>query len=1100
MPLRPTDVTTAASGLPTGVVSFLLTDIVGSTMQWDREPEAMAGALDRHDIIIEDAVVRAGGLLLKFRGEGDATFSVFHRATDAVAAALDAQRMIAVEPWLPSCNMAVRMAVHSGEAIERGGDYFGGTVNRAARLRGLANAREVLVSGATRDLIVDQLPDGSQLVELGVRMLRDLSRPERVYALSGPGVVVPVWDPPVEPATTEPVELTVPVPRQLRDRSPFGFVGRHDEAGALTRFIGEGLAGETRLVLISGEPGAGKTELAAEVVREADRLRAAVLYGRCDEDVGSPYQPWVDALGRVIAALPTGVLDSELRRLAGELGRIFPEVARRWPSERAVAGRDRETDRYLLFRAVTELLELLTALTPVILVLDDIHWADGDSLALLRHVCGSDLPLRLSIIATYRPFEASQLPALTDLLAALRRHSNIERIELDGLSELDLETLTGRVATDLDESRQLFARALLNETKGNPFFVNEILRTYRDSADDAPGRALPDADELARWIGSSAGVGDVVFQRIARLGADVEASMTMASVIGQEGDLDVLATSLERSDTEVLAWFDAAVGAGLMIDQSPGRFAFTHALVAHSLYQRLRPTHRARAHVRVAKAIESERGDDLDAVAGDLAHHWGEAPGADAAGRALGYMCTVGRLSLAKSAPGEAQRWFRQAAETAVAAGLGEADRCEILVELGEAERMAGDGSFRQTLLDAAQTAQRVGRPDLVVRAALANNRGYQSASDRVDNERVMVLEAALEVVEPGDHGARARLLAVLANELCYAGDYERRSRLSDQSVELARSLGDPAILAHVFQQRHLAVVSPQTVPHLRAIAEEACELADTVGDPVLRFFANVISFCSHLYAFDLASAARRRDEFLSLAERLQQPLLQWTAAWHSVPLLLLEGKIDEAEQANTRGLELGLSCGQQDARAIYFSGLLGIRWEQGRIGETEPILAKAVAALPDSSMTSMSVSNRCLWALALLDSERTDEAEQAFQPLVDQGFASLPMDPIWLCAMVLAAETAFCLEHRDAATELLTLLEPAHGQTATLGAIGYGAVDRLRGQLAIVCGDWAAAEQLLADAAAVARFQGAPLELARTERAAAELEQRRERGRATTT
>ena len=428
--------------------------------------------------------------------------------------------------------------------------------------------------------------------------------------------------------------------------------------------------------------------------------------------------------------------------------------------------------------------------------------------------------------------------------------------------------------------------------------------------------------------------------------------------------------------------------------------------------------------------------------------------------------------------------WLGQAVEAADVAGVDDASRCVLVGELGEAERMAGDGTFRHTLLDAAATARRIDEPQLLVRAALANNRGYQSGSDTVDGERVEALEAAIAVVPADAPGDRARLLGVLANELAYSGDYERRATLSDESLELARSVGDPMILAQVLQQRHLAVQSPEMVPHLQAIAEEACELADTVGDPALRFFAYLISYCSVLYTLDMTGAQERRREFMSLADRLQQPLLQWTAAWHSAALLVLEGDLDAAEAACERGLTLGLSCGQQDARSIYFAGLLGIRWQQGRLAEHEALLGKVVEAVPADAHTAMAVSNRCLWALALGEADRVDDAEVAFAPLVTAGFGRVPMDPIWLLAMALAAEVATLVRSTEAAAQLLPLLARAAGQTATIGSAGYGLVDRLRGQLHAVRGETAIARELFGEAATLAAREGAAIELARTERA----------------
>lgn len=169
------------TALPSGVVTFLLTDVVGSTELWERQPAEMPAALGAHDHVMQEAVTSRGGTVLKARGEGDSTFSVFPRATDAVAAALDAQAALHDHPWPDGCVLRVRMAVHTGEALERDGDYYGRTVNRVARLRGTAGPGEVLLTRATADLVTDHVPEGCSLEEVGVRPLAGLDRPELVY-------------------------------------------------------------------------------------------------------------------------------------------------------------------------------------------------------------------------------------------------------------------------------------------------------------------------------------------------------------------------------------------------------------------------------------------------------------------------------------------------------------------------------------------------------------------------------------------------------------------------------------------------------------------------------------------------------------------------------------------------------------------------------------------------------------------------------------------------------------------------------------------------------------------------------------------------------
>lgn len=262
--------------LPSGVVTFLLTDVVGSTRLWEAQPRAMAEAVRRHDELIRAAVEQAGGVLVKARGEGDSTFSVFRRATQAATAALAAQHALADEAWPSSFELTVRMAIHTGEAHERDGDYYGPTVNRAARLRTVASGGQILVSRSTAELLRDHLVD-AELVELGPQVLADLARPEQTFALmprAGPGGQV------APEAAPESVRL--PLPPALAPPAE-AFVGRTDELARLLAAVGESPYGRQGAVFLAGEPGIGKTRLMAAAAAAAHSAGALVLYGRCDE-------------------------------------------------------------------------------------------------------------------------------------------------------------------------------------------------------------------------------------------------------------------------------------------------------------------------------------------------------------------------------------------------------------------------------------------------------------------------------------------------------------------------------------------------------------------------------------------------------------------------------------------------------------------------------------------------------------------------------------------------------------------------------------------------------------------------------------------------
>lgn len=240
------------SQLPTGTITFLLTDVVGSTRLWEAQPEAMAKGLSRHDELVGEAVKQHRGWLPMAQGEGDSALAVFRRATDAVACALRLQRAFVSEPWSEGTRIAIRIALHTGEAEMRDDSYYGLAVNRCARLRAIAHGRQIVMSRPTFDLVQDHLPEGATVRDLGSHLLRDLSRPERVYQLCHPDL--PSDFPPLTSLGALPNNL----PAQLTS-----FIGRELEMVEVKKLLLT-----QRLVTLTGAGGSGKTRLALQVAAD----------------------------------------------------------------------------------------------------------------------------------------------------------------------------------------------------------------------------------------------------------------------------------------------------------------------------------------------------------------------------------------------------------------------------------------------------------------------------------------------------------------------------------------------------------------------------------------------------------------------------------------------------------------------------------------------------------------------------------------------------------------------------------------------------------------------------------------------------------------
>ena len=368
---------------------------------------------------------------------------------------------------------------------------------------------------------------------------------------------------------------------------------------------------------------------------------------------------------------------------------------------------DPDTERYLLFGAVVGLLREASREEPLVLVLDDLHWADKPTLLLLKHVVSRGQGMHALIIGTYRESDLSRGHPLAEMLADLHREQRVERIALEGLEQLDIVGIMERAAGhELDEAGLGLSKQLYSETDGNPFYTGELLRHLIESG------TLYQQDG-GRWavrgalseLGLPQSVHEVLGRRIDRLGPGAQEALSVAAVIGRDFDVDLLLQVTEDSDDELLELLEQAVAASVLIESAsvPGRFSFAHALINHSLYQDLGTTRRARLHHRIGEVLEESLGSEPRARVSELAYHWAKAAPVDLP-KAISYARLAGERALEDLGPDEALRWFQQALELqGQQSEVDPAERCDILIGLGEAERQAGKASLSR---DAARSLE----------------------------------------------------------------------------------------------------------------------------------------------------------------------------------------------------------------------------------------------------------------------------------------------------------------------------------------------------------------------------------------------------------
>ncbi|HMD52457.1 MAG TPA: AAA family ATPase, partial [Solirubrobacteraceae bacterium] len=842
-------------------VSVLITDVVESTTIADRVGPAIAEELrSEHFGLLRGVVQRTGGNEVKSLGDG--LMVVFASASQSLACAVGMQQAIEASNRSAKEQVGLRVGVSLGDTTVADGDYFGEPVVEASRLCDQADGGQILVNAHVRHIGGGR--DTYEFLPLGGLELKGISQPVEAFELR--------WEPRVSAG--------IPLPERLRELPATGYVGREQERERLAGLWGQAREGTLRLALISGEAGVGKTRLSTHLALQAHEEGATVLYGRCDEDLGVPYQPWVQALRHLIQATPSTVLDDHVERYGGELARLVPALAQRVTDLQAPRESDPETERYLLYAAVAGLLEGASARDPLLLILDDLHWADSPTLSLLRHVATAGASMRVMVIGAYRDSELSREHALTRLLADLHREQGVERLRLTGLqTEHVLELMQALAGHELDEDGRALAAEITRETAGNPFFAVELLRHLLESGaieqrEGGPWHVVGNVADL----GLPESVREVVGQRVDRLGSDARQALSAAAVIGRDFDIDLLIAVLELPEAHLLDLLEEAVAALLLKESSEraGRFTFTHALVEHTLYESLGRTRRALLHRQVAEALEAQCGDRLDERLGELAGHWAAAVVSVDTAKALYYAQRAGEWALSQLAPDEAARWFRQALELhGQTPGGDPSELCELLIGLGEAQRQMGDPEFRPTLLAAARQAKELGDPDRLCRAVLANSRELAASQmGAPDDERVEALDAAAEAL-PEDDPRRAQVLALLACEVHY-DDPARSRQLAEQAIAKARAAGDPLALAHTLVNAIWAIWGVDTLRERESLMAELVELLERLDDPWLSFWAAARRVGVGLEAGERSQVESGMDAVRNLAASVPQPSIAY--------------------------------------------------------------------------------------------------------------------------------------------------------------------------------------------------------------------------------
>lgn len=622
-------------------------------------------------------------------------------------------------------------------------------------------------------------------------------------------------------------------------------VGREDQLAALDEVLAGARGGRGRVVLVAGEPGIGKTRLAEEAARRGAAAGMGVAWGRCHEGDGAPaLWPWVQVVRQLSAGLAPGQLASMLGPSAAWLGPLLPELDGPTVPAVPLPIADLGAARFQLNQVVAGLLRRLADSRPLLVVVDDLHWADVPSLSVLAFLAGELKDAGLVVVCTYRDVEVVAGRPLADTLGALAREPVVERIPLGGLDRAGVAALIGR--TIGGSPAEPLVAAVHDRCGGNPFFITELLRLLQSE------RRLtgPDAAAAARRE-VPVGVRDVLRARLARLPEQTSTFLMVAAVAGRGFDLDLVEAVTGLEDEPALDAAEAAVLAGLVIedDRAAGRYRFAHALVRETIYEDISRARRARLHARVADALLAVRGAEPDPAA-EMAHHCWQAAPVIGAARALPHLLRAGEQAAAQLAYEAADEQFERALQLAgqlPASPQATDQEIHIAARLGTVRLMlrgAADPDAAWALARARSLAVQAGR-----RGEPAEGRWALFMSHLIRSELEPAHELAAELITLGRERNDPALLSAghrqVGTVAVLRGDFQAAQHHLEHALAASREIapgvpGDAPVEPVLFCQGALGVARAyqgQADAALR-LTGQAVSSARRLGDPLSLVFA----------------------------------------------------------------------------------------------------------------------------------------------------------------------------------------------------------------------------------------------------------------------
>jgi DNA-binding SARP family transcriptional activator/tetratricopeptide (TPR) repeat protein len=831
-------------------------------------------------------------------------------------------------------------------------------------------------------------------------------------------------------------ERPPPIPELLAQGSSKRLVGRSNELDVLRAAWSGVLRGERGVLALAGEPGIGKTMLSAWFAREVHTQGAIVLYGQADEEALVPYAPVVSALRHYVKHTPGFRRAPTLAAHVGELGWLIPELSDFRAEQRDQTG-DARLERLRLYQGMAASVAHAASRRPVLLVLEDLQWADSDTLLVIRQLLREATQQPLLSVLTYRDSEVGAHDPLARLLTELRRDLEVTRVTLAGLEDDGIAELLSE--SEHEDSTPELVRHLREHTSGNPFFIEEVARSLQETA---PANGYPDRPRDG-WPVLPDAVQDVVQDRLRRLTQPTRDALAAAAILGQDFSAEWVASVL--GDDRAAHALDAAVGAGMIVEQGQAgdRYRFCHALAREAIYRSIGRSRRAELHYDAARALERcRRTTPVDAAR--LAHHFVESHRADVAEEAVDYSRQAAATALASHAYDDAVRHYRRAIEVLDRFRPSDAAaRCEVLLKLGEASWQASGPSAREIFEQAAAVARRFqGHSQLAAATLGLGGRFY--APTTPDRPYIQLLEEALLLVGDDDQ-LRARVQGRLAEHLMLV-DAARAARLGQDALATARLLEDQALLAVTMLSQHTALLHVDHLSERTLLAREQVTLARRCGERELEALGTHWLLYDLLEAGDVVAAVEAYARLEQLANELEQRLYRHSAlVWKRV-IEQIGGRFERAGQLAHEALNIAEGAHGPGARTHYLAQQLAVVRDRGRAEKLLPAVRRQAAG------------GETIW-LSAVDLLEADCAEcsvplQGSEVLATERLPDLHRDVFWLVTLAWLAESAAHTDDHERSEVLYELLAPSADRWVQFSFNGsFGSVHRYLGLLAAQLG-----------------------------------------------